>query len=175
MRSSVEYMTFVLGSCGARGGAEVELGPGAICLLTVAAAAATSTSYVVQPELTTVAEDVHSSVSVATVATGAAILGYLLGLALLVPLVDRWCANRLVAGQLTGLTAVLVVAGLALNPEILALGMLCSGACASTGAQMSTLAGKHARAGRRGAAIGTVTAGISAGILLGRIAGGGVG
>jgi predicted MFS family arabinose efflux permease len=148
------------------------LGPGRIGLMTLTAAVATSTNYLLQPELTTVAADVHTSVSVMTVATGAAVLGYLLGLALLVPLVDRCRANRLVAGQLAALTGGLVVAGLAPNSAILALGMLFSGTCASTGAQMSTLAGKHARAKRRGAAVGTVTAGISAGILLGRIAGG---
>jgi predicted MFS family arabinose efflux permease len=145
-----------------------------ICLLTVTASVATSTSYVLQPELTTIAADVHSTVSAATVASAMAILGYLLGLVMLVPLVDRWRANRLVAGQLAGLTAGLVVAALAPNPGLLGLGMMLSGACASTGAQMSTLAGKHARPERRGAAVGTVTAGISAGVLLGRIAGGAV-
>jgi len=170
--SSVGYMTPTSNLATPVAAPRSELGPGTICLLTVTAAVATSTSYVLQPELTTVAADVHSSVSVVTVASGAAILGYLLGLVLLVPLVDRWCANRLVAGQMTGLTASLVVAALAPNPELLGLGMLFSGACASTGAQMSTLAGKHARPERRGATVGTVTAGISAGILLGRIAGG---
>ena len=42
------------------------------------------------------------------------------------------------------------------------------------GAQMSTLAAKHSAPDRQGRALGSVTAGISAGILLGRMVGGGL-
>lgn len=119
-----------------------------VALLTLTAALATSTSYVIQPELTEVARDLGSSVSTISVAAGSAIVGYLVGLVLLVPLVDH------------------------LRSNLLGVGLFVSGVCASTGAQMSTLAGKHASPKHRGRALGTVTAGISAGILLGRILGG---
>jgi len=136
------------------------------------AALATSTSYVIQPELTDVARDLGSSVSTISVCAGSAIIGYLVGLVLLVPLVDHLRANLLVAGQLTVLAAGLVFAATAPNAALFGAGLFVSGACASTGAQMSTLAGKHAPPQHRGRALGTVTAGISAGILLGRILGG---
>ncbi len=143
-----------------------------VAFMAVAAALATSTSYVLQPGLVTVARDLHSTVAEMTAVAGSAIVGYLLGLVVLVPLVDQLRAHLLLAGQLTGLAGGLVVAAVAPNPAVLAVGVLVSGACASTGAEMSTLAGKHAAPARRGRAVGSVTAGISAGILLGRIIGG---
>jgi len=72
-----------------------------VALLMVTAALATSTSYVIQPELTEVARDLGSSVSTISVTAGSAIVGYLFGLVLLVPLVDHLRSNLLVAGQLT--------------------------------------------------------------------------
>nr|WP_269091188.1 MFS transporter [Actinopolymorpha cephalotaxi] len=140
--------------------------------MALAAALATSTSYAIQPELTTVAGDLGSTVPVVSVVAGSAIVGYLLGLATLVPLVDHLPPNRLVAGQLTCLAAGLVLAAAARSPLALGAGLLVSGMCSSTGAQLSTLAGKHSPPQHRGRAVGSVTAGISAGILAGRIAGG---
>ncbi len=58
------------------------------------------------------------------------------------------------------------------NAVVLGVGLFVSGVCASAGAQLSTLAGEHAAPQHRGRALGTLTAGISAGILLGRILGG---
>jgi predicted MFS family arabinose efflux permease len=143
-----------------------------IGFLALAAALATSTSYVIQPELIGVAGDLGSTVPTVTVVAGSAIAAYLLGLAVLVPLVGQLRSNRLVAGQLAGLTAGMVVAAAAQRPLALDIGLFVSGMCASTGAQMSTLAGKHTSSPRQSRAVGSVTAGIAAGILLGRIAGG---
>lgn len=148
------------------------LGAVAIGVLTLAAAVATSTSYVLQPELPTVAADIGSSLSVVGVVAGLPIAGYLLGLALLVPLADRLRSNRLIACHLVVLGGGLSLAAVAPGPVLLGLGLFVSGLCASTGAQMSSLAGRYAEASRRGRAVGTVTAGISAGIVLGRILGG---
>ncbi|MFL6112702.1 MAG: MFS transporter [Catenulispora sp.] len=148
------------------------LGKAAVAYLVVAAALATASSYLIQPELRPVARDLGVSVSAITVAAGSAIVGYLVGLAVLVPLVDHVRANRLVAAQLAGLATGLSVAACAPNPALLGAGLFVAGAGGSTGAQLSTLAGKHSAPGRRGQAVGRVTAGISAGILLGRIVGG---
>ena len=141
-------------------------------MLAVAAAVATSTSYVLQPELPVVARDVGSSLPVIGVVAALPIGGYLSGLALLVPLADRVRPHRLIGGQLSALAAGLLLAAIAATPLMLGAGLFACGLCASTGAQMSSLAGRYSQAPRRGRAVGTVTAGISAGIVLGRVLGG---
>ncbi|CAN7396317.1 MFS transporter [Phenylobacterium sp. LjRoot164] len=150
------------------------LSAGKILFLACAAAVATSTSYTVQPELGLIAADLNTSLAAVGVAAGLPILGYMLGLALLVPLVDHLSARTLVPAQLAALAGALILASLATSVEVLGAGLLLSGVCASTGAQMSTLAAKHSAPDRQGRALGGVTAGISAGILLGRIIGGGL-
>ncbi|QMW68377.1 MFS transporter [Mumia sp. ZJ1417] len=141
-------------------------------VLTLAAAVATSTSYVLQPVLPTVADDIDSSLSVVGVVAGLPIAGYFLGLVLLVPLADRSRSNRLIASHLAVLGGALALAAVASGPVMLGLGLFVSGLCASTGAQMTSLVGRYTDVSRRGRAVGTVTAGISAGIVLGRIVGG---
>jgi predicted MFS family arabinose efflux permease len=149
-----------------------ELTPASVCVLAVAAAVATSTSYVLQPELPVVARDVGTSLPVIAVVAALPIGGYLFGLALLVPLADRIRSHRLIGGQLSILATGLLLAAIATTPLMLSAGLFISGLCASTGAQMSSLAGRYSHPSRRGRALGTVTAGISAGIVLGRILGG---
>lgn len=151
-----------------------QLGSGRILFLALAAAAATSTNYTVQPELSLIADDLGASLAGVAAAAGLPILGYMIGLALLVPLVDHVPARTLLPAQLAALAAAVAMTGLATSVEVFGAGLLLSGLCASTGAQMSTLAAKHSPAERRGRALGTVTAGISAGILLGRMVGGGL-
>ena len=143
-----------------------------VTVLAVAAAVATATSYVLQPELPVVARDVGSSVAVIGLVAALPIGGYLVGLALLVPLADRMRSHWLIGGQLSALAIGLVIAATAATPPMLGAGLFVSGLCASTGAQMSSLAGRYSQPSRRGRAVGTVTAGISAGIVLGRILGG---
>jgi predicted MFS family arabinose efflux permease len=150
------------------------LGGGRILFLALAAAVATSTSYTVQPELGRIAGDLGSPLASTSAAAGLPILGYMFGLAFLVPLVDRLPARRLVCAQLAVLGLALALTAIAPNVHVFGAGLLVSGICASTGAQMSTLAGKYSPAARRGRALGTVTAGISAGILFGRMVGGGL-
>ncbi|HEY0816776.1 MAG TPA: MFS transporter [Pseudonocardia sp.] len=143
-----------------------------VLFFAVVAAVATATNYVLQPELSLVANDLNSTVPAVGAAAAAALVGYLLGLALLVPLVDRIKANVLIAVELIALSGGLLVAATSHGVVQLAWGFLAIGACAACGAQMSTLAAKLAGDGRRGRAVGAVTAGISAGILVGRLAGG---
>ena len=145
-----------------------------VLFLAIAAGVATSTSYLVQPELSRIAIDLGASLSLTSAAAGLPILGYMVGLALLVPLVDRFPARRLVSVQLTVLSLSLALAAIATSVYAFGAALLVSGICASTGAQMTTLASKYASAERRGRALGTVTAGISAGVLLGRTIGGGL-
>ncbi len=150
------------------------LAAGTTLFLALAAAVATSTSYTVQPELGVIAADLGASLASTSAAAGLPIVGYLLGLALLVPLVDRVRPHKLVSAQLAALAGALILAAVATSVFVFGAGLLLSGICASTGAQMSTLAAKHSPADRQGRALGVVTAGISAGILLGRMLGGGL-
>ena len=150
------------------------LGAGRILFLALAAAVATSTSYTVQPELDLIAVDLGASLTSTSAAAGLPILGYMLGLALLVPLVDRLPAHALISTQLAALAGALLLTSAATSVEVFGAGLLLSGVCASTGAQMSTVAAKHSPSDRRGRALGAVTAGISAGILAGRMIGGGL-
>ena len=145
-----------------------------VLFLAAAAGVATSTSYTVQPELSRIAQDLGASLAATSAAAGLPILGYMIGLALLVPLVDHVPARRLLSAQLALLGLSLGLVAIATNVAAFGAALLASGICASTGAQMSTLAGKHSPASRRGRALGAVTAGISAGVLLGRLVGGGL-
>ncbi|WP_144369953.1 MFS transporter [Myxococcus stipitatus] len=150
------------------------LGGRSVLFLATAAGVATATSYVVQPELTRIAADLGASLESTSTAAGLPILGYMFGLALLVPLVDRLPARQLVPIQLAVLSLSLALAAIATNVYAFGAALLVSGICASTGAQMSTLAGKHSPTETRGRALGSVTAGISAGVLFGRAVGGGL-
>jgi predicted MFS family arabinose efflux permease len=150
------------------------LNAGNILFLASAAAVATSTSYTTQPEIRVIAADLGASLSATSAAAGLPILGYMLGLALLVPLVDRVRAYVLVPAQLVALAGTLVLTSVANTVVVFGTGLFLSGVCASTGAQMSTLAAKHSPPDRQGRALGCVTAGISAGILFGRMIGGGL-
>ncbi|HWW70263.1 MAG TPA: MFS transporter [Duganella sp.] len=145
-----------------------------VLFLAVAAGVATSTSYTVQPELGRIAMDLGASLASTSAAAGLPILGYMIGLAVLVPLVDHLSPRRLVSAQLAILGLSLGLTATATNVLAFGAALLVSGICASTGAQMSTLAGKYSPASQRGRALGTVTAGISAGVLLGRLVGGGL-
>jgi predicted MFS family arabinose efflux permease len=99
-------------------------------------------------------------------------MGYMFGLGLLVPLVDRFPPGRVLSAQAGALAAALLVSAVvgsvwALGPAI---GVI--GACSTVGAGLSSVAGRLASPHRRATMLGIVTAGISAGILAGRIVGG---
>lgn len=136
------------------------------------AAAATATSYLLQPELEVLSAQFHRPLFEVTGAAALAMAGYLFGLALLVPLADRARPHRLIAAQFGIIGVGLALAAFSTSIWLLGVGLFISGAGASVGAQLSSLAGRHSTPGRRGRAVGSVTAGISAGLLLGRIIGG---
>ena len=145
---------------------------GRTLLLAVVAAVAISNNYAIQPALTEVAAGLGVPAPVIGLVPTAALTGCTAGFALLLPLVDRLPPHRLVAGQLTALAAALVLAASAPHVGVLLAAYLAVGATASVAAQGSSIAGRHAPPGSRATAVATVAAGLSAGILLGRIAGG---
>jgi hypothetical protein len=71
------------------------LRPAVVGLMTVAAGLGTATMYVLQPGIAAVAGSLHASVAEMGIALACGPVGYLLGLALLVPLVDRHHLGRL--------------------------------------------------------------------------------
>jgi predicted MFS family arabinose efflux permease len=147
-------------------------GRGRTLLLAVVAAVAISNNYAIQPALTEVAAQLRVPAATIGLVPAAALTGCTAGFALLLPLVDRLRPHRLVAGQLTVLAAALVLAASAPHVGVLLAAYLAVGATAGVAAQAGSIAGRHAPPGRRGTAVATVAAGLSAGILLGRLTGG---
>ncbi|WP_426570169.1 MFS transporter [Streptomyces canus] len=148
------------------------LSRGGTFLLASMAGTAIANNYAIQPALTAVAVELGVPLSVVGLVPTAALVGCMIGFALLLPLTDHIAPNRLVAAQLTTLAAALGVAATAPGAMVLLAAYLLIGAAASVAAQAGTIAGRHAPPGRRGTGVATVAAGMSAGILLSRLAGG---
>ncbi|MFG2881128.1 MFS transporter [Streptomyces sp. NPDC048297] len=145
---------------------------GGTFLLACTAGTAIANNYAIQPALTAVAAELGVPLSVIGLVPSAALTGCMTGFALLLPLADRVAPNRLVAAQLAALAAALTLAALAPGAGTLLAAYLCIGASASVAAQASSIAGRYAAPGRRGTGVAAVAAGMSAGILLSRLAGG---
>ncbi|MBO3737457.1 MFS transporter [Actinoplanes flavus] len=141
-------------------------------LLATIAGTAIANNYAIQPALATIAADLGAGLSLIGLVPTAALAGCMAGFALLLPLTDRIAPDRLVAAHLAVLATALTVAATGSHPAVLPAAYLVIGAAASVAAQAGVIAGRHAPAGQRTAAIATVAAGMSAGILLSRLAGG---
>ncbi|MFD3745415.1 MFS transporter [Nocardia sp. NPDC058633] len=143
-----------------------------VWFMALAAALATASVYLLQPAVAEVAGSLDTSAAVIGTALAFGPIGYLAGLVLLVPLVDRFAPRTVVAAQFAALAAA-SAAGAAV-PSSWALGAVIGvvGAGSAVGAQLSSVAGRFAGARRQATVLGIVTAGISAGILAGRIVGG---
>lgn len=143
-----------------------------VLFMSFAAAAGTSTIYPMQPAMADVARSLDSSLTAVGVALAGGPIGYLAGLALLVPLVDRYPPGRVLAAQFGVLSLALTANAVVSSVLLLGLVVAVVGCCSAVGAGLSSIAGRLAPPRRRGAILGVVTAGISAGILAGRILGG---
>ncbi|MFI1465103.1 MFS transporter [Nocardia carnea] len=147
--------------------------PGHVVLfLSLAAALGTSTIYPLQPAIADVAHSLGAQIAAVGLALACGPAGYMAGLGLLVPLVDRFPPGRVLAIQFAVMSGAL--AACAAVGDVWSLGLLTGvvGACSAVGAGLSSVAGRFAPPRRRATILGIVTAGISAGILAGRIAGG---
>ncbi|WP_280317401.1 MFS transporter [Nocardia wallacei] len=143
-----------------------------VWFMALAAAFGTAVVYPLQPAVAQVAGSLHTAPAAIGAALAGGPIGYLLGLALLVPLVDRHPPRHVLSLQFGALAAACAASAVANSPWLLGLVTGLVGACSSVGAQLSSVAGRFAQPGRRSTVLGIVTAGISAGILAGRIVGG---
>jgi predicted MFS family arabinose efflux permease len=143
-----------------------------VWVMALAAALGTATIYPLQPAIADVAGSLHASLATIGFALACGPLGYLVGLALLVPLVDRFAPRHVLSTQFSALAIALAVNAVVGTPWLLGLVIGVVGAGSSVGAQLSSVAGRFANPRRRATVLGIVTAGISAGILAGRIVGG---
>jgi predicted MFS family arabinose efflux permease len=143
-----------------------------ITFMALAAALGTASIYPLQPAIADVAASLHASLAAIGVALACGPLGYLVGLAVLVPLVDRFSPRRVLSMQFGALGIALAVSAVIGTPWLLGFAMGMIGAASSVGAQLSSVAARFADPRRRATVLGIITAGISAGILTGRIVGG---
>ena len=143
-----------------------------VWFMSLAAALGTATIYPLQPAIADVAGSLNASVAAVGVALACGPLGYMFGLGLLVPLVDRFPPGRVLSAQAGVLAAALLVSALVGSVWALGAAIGVTGACSTVGAGLSSVVGRLASPHRRATMLGIVTAGISAGILAGRIVGG---
>ncbi|WP_262401578.1 MFS transporter [Actinomadura sp. CNU-125] len=140
--------------------------------MSVAAALGTSTIYPMQPAIADVADSLGEPITAVGIALACGPIGYMVGLGLLVPLVDRLAPGRVLAAQFGILACALAVSSAAGSLILLGSVIGVVGACSAVGAGLSSVAGRLAAPQRRATTLGIVTAGISAGILAGRTIGG---
>ncbi|WP_328390893.1 MFS transporter [Nocardia sp. NBC_00416] len=143
-----------------------------VWFMALAAALGTASLYPLHPAIAEVADSLHTSPAVIGTALACGPIGYLVGLALLVPLVDRFAPRIVVPAQFGSLTVTLAAGAVVGSPWLLGPVVAAIGAGSAVGAQLSAVAGRFAEPRRQATVLGVVTAGISAGILAGRIVGG---
>ncbi|GAB2668492.1 MFS transporter [Nocardia goodfellowii] len=143
-----------------------------VLFMALAATLGTSTTYCLQPAIADVADTLGVQVTAVGFALACGPIGYMAGLGLLVPLVDRFAPDRVLAAQFAVLA--IALASSAAIGGVWQLGLITAviGACSAVGAGLSSVAGRLAHPDRRARTLGLVTAGISVGILAGRIIGG---
>ena len=148
---------------------------GKIIMMGVIAGAVITNIYCTQPILPLIASDMGVDVTTVDLVAGSALLGFGTGLALLLPMGDRFDRRKLVLGQIA--LALCFALAAAFAPSIWALivasfglGIVC---CVPQ--QLVPFAAVMSQPHERGRNVGTVVSGIMVGILLGRTIAGVVG
>lgn len=143
-----------------------------VLFMAIAAALGTSTMYVLQPSIAEVAASTHTGIAAIGIALASGPIGYMVGLLAFVPLVDRFPPRDVLGAQFALLGLALALSATVKSVVVLALLIGITGACSVVGAGLSSITSRLTVPRRRATNLGMVTAGISAGILAGRIVGG---
>jgi predicted MFS family arabinose efflux permease len=148
---------------------------GKIVMMAVIAGAVITNIYCTQPILPLIASGMNVGVAMVDLVAGSALLGFAVGLALLLPLGDRFDRRKLVLGQIVG--AFVFASAAALAPGIWALiaASFALGIVSCVPQQLVPFAAVMSLPSERGRSVGTVVSGIMVGILLGRTISGVVG
>lgn len=128
--------------------------------------------YFAQPLLDAMAQDFGIAPAAIGMVMTFTQIGYAFGLILIVPLGDLWDRRRLIVGQTTLSAVALIIVATASHAAVLLAGMVLVGVLAVVIQVLVALAATMARPAERGGAIGTVTSGVVAGVLLARFASG---
>ncbi|WP_336146686.1 MFS transporter [Marinobacter salarius] len=133
------------------------------------AGAAMANNYIMHPILPDVATSLDMKVSATGLLAGATQAGYLIGIFLLVPLGDLFNLKKVIIAQQIVLTLFLLFSALSTNYTMMLIGLFIVGLVSSSSLQISSLGFRVSPKKSRGATMGTIMAGISAGIVLSRI------
>ena len=148
---------------------------GKIIMMAVIAGAVITNIYCTQPILPMIASDMGVDVTTVDLVAGSALLGFATGLALLLPMGDRFDRRKLVLGQIA--LALCFALAAAFSPGIWALvaASFGLGIVSCVPQQLVPFAAVMSQPHERGRNVGTVVSGIMVGILLGRTIAGVVG
>jgi predicted MFS family arabinose efflux permease len=141
-------------------------------LLAVASGTAVAGNYFLQPLLALVGADLRADVGTLGAVASVALLGYALGLLLVVPLGDVVDRRPLVVGMLAITTAALAGAALAPSVALLAMAVFLLGLSSVVAQVLVPYAASLATDEARTRVVGTVMAGVLTGILAARVVAG---
>ncbi|RQT45505.1 MFS transporter [Burkholderia cepacia] len=148
---------------------------GKIVMMAIIAGAVITNIYCTQPILPLIAAGMRVDITMVDFVAGAALLGFSTGLALLLPLGDRFDRRKLVLAQIV--LAFVFAAGAAVAPGIWALiaASFALGIVSCVPQQLVPFAAVMSLPSERGRNVGTVVSGIMVGILVGRTIAGALG
>jgi len=141
---------------------------GLVALLAVACGAAVANLYYIQPLLSVVARAFDVSDATAGLLVTCAQVGYVIGLAFLVPVGDITERRRLISVVLLGTAAALGLCAGAPSFAVLAVALVAAGALSVVAQIIVPLASTLAAPEERGQVVGTVMSGLLVGILSAR-------
>jgi len=137
----------------------------------VAAGTAMASNYLLQPVLPAVADTLGIDASSAGLIAASTQIGYMLGILLVVPLGDVFDKRTQIIWQFLILGAAIWLAALCTAPVWFFLACIVIGMMATNAIQLNALGFQLSE---KGSTVGTITMGISAGILLARFVGGAI-
>ena len=148
---------------------------GKIIMMAIIAGAVITNLYCVQPILPLIASSLGVDQTTVDLVAGAALLGFAFGLALLLPLGDRFDRRKLVLGQIAVAFIFGIAAAAAPSIWTLIAAAFGLGVVSCVPQQLVPFAAVMSQPSERGRNVGTVVSGIMVGILLGRTISGVVG